>query len=83
MLYFLIILKKRPYETYKHTILALAKRIGNEKAVRAVATANGANSISVMIPCHRIIGSNGDLVGYAGGLDVKQKLLEIENNLFV
>jgi len=63
--------------------LELAKRIGNEKAVRAVATANGANSISVMIPCHRIIGSNGDLVGYAGGLDVKQKLLEIENNLFV
>ena len=43
MLYFLIILKKRPDETYKHTILALAKRIGNEKAVRAVATANGAN----------------------------------------
>ncbi|HIP50834.1 MAG TPA: methylated-DNA--[protein]-cysteine S-methyltransferase [Campylobacterales bacterium] len=63
--------------------LELAKRIGNEKAVRAVATANGANSISVMIPCHRIIGSNGDLVGYAGGLDVKRKLLEIENNLFV
>lgn len=63
--------------------LELAKRIGNEKAVRAVATANGANSISVMIPCHRIIGSNGDLVGYAGGLDTKRKLLEIENNLFV
>lgn len=63
--------------------LELAKRIGNEKAVRAVATANGANSISVMIPCHRIIGSNGDLVGYAGGLDTKRKLLEIENNLFM
>ena len=60
----------------------LAKSIGNEKAVRAVASANGANAISIMIPCHRIIGSNGDLVGYAGGLDVKRKLLEIESNLF-
>ncbi len=62
--------------------LELSKRIGNEKAVRAVATANGANSIAILVPCHRIIGSNGDLVGYAGGLDVKRKLLEIENNLF-
>jgi methylated-DNA-[protein]-cysteine S-methyltransferase len=62
--------------------LELAKRIGNEKAVRAVATANGANAISIIVPCHRIIGSNGELVGYAGGLDVKSKLLEIENNLF-
>ena len=63
--------------------LELSKRIGNEKAVRAVASANGANSISILVPCHRIIGSNGDLVGYAGGLDVKKRLLEIENNLFV
>jgi methylated-DNA-[protein]-cysteine S-methyltransferase len=62
--------------------LELSKRIGNEKAVRAVASANGANSISILVPCHRIIGSNGDLVGYAGGLDVKKKLLEIERNLF-
>ena len=62
--------------------LELSKRIGNEKAVRAVASANGANSISILVPCHRIIGSNGALVGYAGGLDVKKKLLEIENNLF-
>ena len=63
--------------------LELSKRIGNEKAVRAVASANGANSISILVPCHRIIGSNGDLVGYAGGLDVKKRLLEIESNLFV
>ncbi len=63
--------------------LELAKRIGNEKAVRAVASANGANSISILVPCHRIIGSSGDLVGYAGGLDAKRKLLEIERNLFV
>jgi methylated-DNA-[protein]-cysteine S-methyltransferase len=61
--------------------LELAKSIGNEKAVRAVASANGANAISLMIPCHRIIGSNGDLVGYAGGLPVKKKLLKLEHNL--
>ena len=63
--------------------LELAKAIGNEKAVRAVATANGANAISILVPCHRIIGSNGDLVGYAGGLPAKKKLLDIESNLFV
>lgn len=63
--------------------LELAKRIGNEKAVRAVATANGANSISILVPCHRIIGSDGSLVGYAGGLGTKKKLLSIESNLFV
>jgi len=63
--------------------LELAKWIGNEKAVRAVASANGANAIAILVPCHRIIGSNGELVGYAGGLDVKKKLLEIESNLFV
>jgi len=55
-----------------------AKRIGNEKAVRAVANANAANAISILIPCHRIIGSDGTLTGYAGGLDVKKKLLELE-----
>ena len=71
-----------PYGTTA-SYLELAKNIGNEKAVRAVASANGANSISIMIPCHRIIGSNGDLVGYAGGLPVKKKLLELEKNLFM
>ena len=70
-----------PYGTTA-SYLELSKRIGNEKAVRAVASANGANSIAILIPCHRIIGSNGDLVGYAGGLDVKRKLLAFENNLF-
>ena len=58
--------------------LAQAKRIGNEKAVRAVASANGANAISIFIPCHRIIGSNGTLTGYAGGLETKGQLLELE-----
>ncbi len=62
--------------------LELAKFIGNAKAVRAVASANGANAISIMIPCHRIIGSNGDLAGYAGGLPAKKRLLELESNLF-
>ena len=70
-----------PYGTTA-SYLELSKNIGNEKAVRAVASANGANAISIMIPCHRIIGSNGALTGYAGGLDVKKKLLELENNLF-
>jgi methylated-DNA-[protein]-cysteine S-methyltransferase len=70
-----------PYGTTA-SYLDLAKSIGNEKAVRAVASANGANAISILIPCHRIIGSNGHLVGYAGGLDVKKKLLALEFNLF-
>lgn len=63
--------------------LELSKRIGNEKAVRAVASANGANAISIMIPCHRIIGSDGSLVGYAGGLPAKKKLLQLEQALLV
>jgi methylated-DNA-[protein]-cysteine S-methyltransferase len=58
--------------------LQLAKYINNEKAVRAVAGANGANAIAIMIPCHRIIGSNGELVGYAGGLPTKKRLLTLE-----
>ena len=58
--------------------LDLAKSINNEKAVRAVASANGANSIGLIIPCHRIIGSNGELVGYGGGLPVKKRLLNLE-----
>ncbi len=63
--------------------MQLAKSVGNVKAVRPVASANGANAISIIIPCHRIIGSDGALVGYAGGLRAKQKLLELENNLFL
>jgi methylated-DNA-[protein]-cysteine S-methyltransferase len=60
------------------TYLALSEQLGNKDAIRAVASANGANAISIIIPCHRIIGSNGELVGYAGGLPAKQKLLELE-----
>jgi len=63
------------------TYLGLSKKLGNEKAIRAVATANGANAISILVPCHRIIGSDGKLVGYAGGLPAKKKLLQLENAL--
>lgn len=59
-----------PYGTTS-SYLQLAKDIDNEKAVRAVANANGANAIGLIIPCHRIIGSNGKLVGYGGGLPAK------------
>lgn len=62
--------------------LELAERIGNRNSVRAVASANGANALSIVIPCHRVIGSNGRLVGYAGGLTAKKSLLKLENNLF-
>ena len=70
-------LMKVPYGSTS-TYLKLAKSINNEKAVRAVASANGANSIGLIIPCHRIIGSNGELVGYGGGLPVKKRLLKLE-----
>lgn len=62
--------------------LSLSKKLKNEKAIRAVASANGANAISIIVPCHRIIGSKGDLVGYAGGLTTKMKLLALENPTF-
>lgn len=57
---------------------SLSSQLGDVKAIRAVATANGANAISIIVPCHRIIGSDGSLVGYAGGLPAKKKLLELE-----
>jgi methylated-DNA-[protein]-cysteine S-methyltransferase len=56
----------------------LARRIGNPKASRAVGAANGSNPISIIIPCHRVIGSNGDLTGYGGGIERKKFLLELE-----
>ncbi|MDT0689671.1 methylated-DNA--[protein]-cysteine S-methyltransferase [Salegentibacter sp. F188] len=59
--------------------LELSKRIGDVKAVRAVAAANGKNPLWIVIPCHRVIGSNGSLTGYAGGLHRKKWLLEHEN----
>lgn len=56
----------------------LAELINNKQAVRAVASANGANAMSIIIPCHRVIGSNGELTGYAGGLPAKRRLLKLE-----
>ena len=56
----------------------LAKRFGNEKAYRACANANAANNLSIIIPCHRVIHSNGELGGYAGGIERKKMLLELE-----
>ena len=73
------ILAKIPYGSTS-TYLQLARDIGNEKAVRAVASANGANAIGLVIPCHRIIGSTGELVGYGGGLAVKKRLLKLEQS---
>ncbi|GIM28201.1 methylated-DNA--protein-cysteine methyltransferase [Clostridium polyendosporum] len=71
------VLQEIPYgKTYSYK--DVAKNIGNIKASRAVGMANNKNPIPIFIPCHRVIGSNGKLVGYACGLDVKEKLLEIE-----
>lgn len=60
------------------TYLGLSQKLGNERAIRAVSSANGANAISIIIPCHRVIGSDGGLRGYAGGIATKKKLLELE-----
>jgi len=71
-------LEKIPYgetRSYKE----VAKNIGNEKAARAVGLANHNNPIPIIIPCHRVIGKNNKLVGYALGLDLKQKLLDLES----
>jgi methylated-DNA-[protein]-cysteine S-methyltransferase len=57
----------------------LAQRIGRPQAVRAVGAANGANPIPIIIPCHRVIGNDGSLTGFGGGLPLKRKLLELEN----
>lgn len=56
-----------------------ADRLGKPTAVRAVASANGKNPVSIIVPCHRVIGSNGTLTGYAGGLEAKRRLLDLES----
>lgn len=61
------------------TYLELSKRLGDVKAIRAAASANGKNPIWIVVPCHRVIGSDGSLTGYAGGLHRKQWLLEHES----
>lgn len=60
--------------TYKQ----IAEQIGNPKASRAVGMANNKNPIAIVVPCHRVIGANGKLVGYAGGLEMKKALLDLE-----
>jgi methylated-DNA-[protein]-cysteine S-methyltransferase len=70
-------LRRIPYgETISY--LDLAKRIKNPAAVRAVGMANGANPIAIIVPCHRVIGSNGSLTGFGGGIPTKRALLELE-----
>jgi methylated-DNA-[protein]-cysteine S-methyltransferase len=66
--------------SYGHTVsyASLASAIDKAKAIRAVASAVGANALSLFIPCHRIIGSDGSLTGYAGGLEAKKILLDLE-----
>ena len=60
----------------------IARMAGNNKAARAVGTANAKNPLPIIIPCHRIISSNGNIGGYSGGLDKKLYLLDHESNLF-
>ena len=71
-------LQKIPYGTTR-SYKEQAEALGRPEAVRAVASANGANRIAIIIPCHRVIGTNGKLVGYGGGLWRKKRLLELEN----
>ena len=70
-------LKKIKYgETASY--LDVARALGNKKLVRAVGAANGANPVAIIVPCHRVIGANGKLVGYGGGIETKRKLLQLE-----
>jgi len=70
-------LREIPYgETRSYS--EIAEQVGNPKAVRAVGMANHRNPIAIMVPCHRVIGKNGSLTGYAGGLHLKERLLKIE-----
>lgn len=59
----------------------LARRVGRPRAVRAVGAANGANPLPIVVPCHRVIGADGSLTGFGGGLDTKRRLLELEGAL--
>jgi methylated-DNA-[protein]-cysteine S-methyltransferase len=73
-------LQKIPYGktiSYK----TLSEKLGDVKAIRAVGKANGQNPVAIIIPCHRVIGADGSLIGYAGGLDIKEKLLHLEGAL--
>jgi len=71
-------LREIPYGTTV-TYKWIAEQVGNAKAVRAVGGANNKNPIAILVPCHRVIGTNGKLVGYAGGIEKKEYLLNIES----
>ena len=58
-----------------------AEAVGNKKACRAVGAANGKNPISIIVPCHRVIGTDGSLIGYGGGLEMKKSLLDLERRV--
>lgn len=75
-------LEKIPYGTTA-TYGEIAKRVGNPKAARAVGMANNKNPIPIIVPCHRVIGANGKLVGYALGLYMKEQLLNIEKEVYI
>ena len=70
-------LRRIPYGEVR-SYSEIARKIGRPNAVRAVGAANGANPIPIIVPCHRVIGANGSLTGFGGGLDVKRSLLDLE-----
>ena len=76
------VLREIPYGSTR-TYQQQANALGSPKSVRAVANANGLNKISILIPCHRVIGSDGTLTGYGGGIWRKQKLLELEKAILM
>jgi methylated-DNA-[protein]-cysteine S-methyltransferase len=73
-------LKTIPYGTLA-TYKSIAEAIGNPKAVRAVGGANGKNPLPIIVPCHRVIGADGSLTGFGGGLETKQRLIELERSM--
>jgi methylated-DNA-[protein]-cysteine S-methyltransferase len=74
------ILLQIPYgKTFSYS--KLSALLGDKKAIRAVASANGANALGIIVPCHRIIGRDGRMIGYAGGQEVKKKFLKLEKAL--
>ena len=73
-------LRKIPYGSVT-TYRWVAEQVGNPRAVRAVGAANGKNPLPIVVPCHRVIGSNGTLTGFGGGLDVKQRLIALEKRM--
>lgn len=76
------LLKDIPYGTTT-TYSKLSQKLGNPKAIRAIGKANGQNPIPIIIPCHRVIGANDDLIGYSGGIENKRRLLQHEGALLL